>query len=100
MGAHGVQSVQTRMPGKDIPGDRTLLKVAEPVATDSVPDHSLTFGESFLAEYQLTLCQKSASAAAVAAGCSAFGECPASGTRTYRASSRFAISACSVTGQA
>ncbi len=100
MGAHGVQSGQTRMPGKDIPADRTLLKVAESVATDSVREHSLTVGECFLAEYQLTLSQKSARAAAVAPGCSALGECPAPGIRTYPAPSRSAMPACSVTGQA
>jgi hypothetical protein len=100
MGAHGVQSGQTRMPDKDIPADRTLLKVAEPVATESIREHSLAFGEYFLAEYQVTLCQKSARAAAVAPGCSALGECPAPGTCTQRAPSLSAISACSVTGQA
>lgn len=100
MGAHGVQSGQTRMSGKDIPADRTLLKVAEPVVTDSGSEHFLAPGECFLAECQLTLCQKSARAAAVASGCSALGECPALGIWTQRAPSRSAMSACSVTGQA
>ncbi len=100
MGAHGVQSGQTRMPGKDIPADRTLLKVVDSVATVSIHEHSLAFEECFLAMCQVTLSQKSVSAAAVVSGCSALGECPAPGTRTQRAPSRPAMADCSVTGQA